>query len=81
MASNLEVKEVTLGWDQFQDTTLYQVQPGTTLRYPITSMWLLVLHSLVNTSRFKVQVFGLKNKNEYFATKYLYCMTFFPLQV
>ena len=38
MASNLEVKEVTLGWGQFQETTLYQVQPGTTLRYPATKI-------------------------------------------
>ena len=33
MATNDEVKEVTLGFGQFQDTTLYQVHPGTTLRY------------------------------------------------
>ena len=33
MVSTDEVKEVTLGWGQFQDTTLYQVQPATTLRY------------------------------------------------
>ena len=33
MVATDEVKEVTLGWGQFQDTTLYQVQPATTLRY------------------------------------------------
>ena len=39
MSLNVAVKEVTLGWGSFQDTTLYQVQPGTTLRYALHTLW------------------------------------------
>ena len=39
MSLHVEVKEVTLGWGSFQDTTLYQVQPGTTLRYALHTLW------------------------------------------
>ena len=39
MSLNVAVKEVTLGWGSFQDTTLYQVQPGTTLRYALHTLY------------------------------------------
>ena len=39
MSLNVEVMEVPLGWGSFQDTTLYQVQPGTTLRYALHTLY------------------------------------------